>query len=111
MKHVPDSFLEKKIHYMKCYFFLKTFILTKISGENAVLELRNDVLAVAEGNPDSHIFMDEVPIGPLGLEPDFIKHLGDFLKGNFLWIACKKNSSLDDPNQIQRNLNSFLILG
>jgi hypothetical protein len=55
--------------------------------------------------------MDEVPIGPQALKSEFIESLGDCFKGNFLWIACKKNSSLDDPKQIQRNFNSFLIDG
>jgi len=100
MKHVKYVLLSVKI-----------FTDKKIPGEKAILELREEVEAVAQSNPDSHIFMDEVPFGPLALKSDFIILLGDCLKGKFLWIACKKNSSLDDPKLIQRNLNFFFNSG
>ncbi len=111
MKLVPGLFIGEMKHVKYVLLSVKIFTDKKIPGEKAILELRDEVLAVAQSNPDSHIFMDEVPFGPLALKSDFIILLGDCLKGKFLWIACKKNSSLDDPKQIQRNLHSFLIVG
>jgi len=111
MKLVPGLFIGEMKHVKSVLLSVKIFTDKKIPGEKAILELRREVKAVAQSNPDSHIFMDEVPFGPLALKSYFILVLDYCLKGKFLWIACKKNSSLDDPKLIQRNLNSFLIVG
>jgi hypothetical protein len=62
------------------------------------LELEEKIARVVTDNPDSHFFMDEVPLG-FGISAEELADVSEKVSlDNFLWIACQSqlHPSSDD---------------
>ena len=70
--------------------------LISVSQESSIDQLKIQIMAVAQGDRNTHFFMDEVPFGQPGVNTEFVRELSKLVQPeSLIWIACKKTKRPD----------------